>query len=155
MIDTYSRVEAFRVARRTFVAGERIELGDLASTLGVNRVTVHRWLGNRTRILTDIVWSLTDPALKACYRDAEGHGGARIADATAAFVRLTLAHHGMRSFLEREHETALRILTRRDHDFQARLIDRIRDLLAREQDAGHLDAAYPLDDLVFLVVRVV
>ncbi len=155
MTDIDPRVEAFRVARRTFVAGERVEVGDLATTLGVNRVTVHRWLGNRTRILTDIIWSLTDPTLEACYRDAAGHGGARVADCTAAFVRLTLAHHGMRSFLEREHEAALRILTRRDHDFQARLIDRMRDLLAREQDAGHLDATYPLDDLAFLVVRMV
>jgi AcrR family transcriptional regulator len=149
------QVRAFRVARRTFVAGQRVELADVAATVGVNRVTLHRWLGNRTAVLTEVVWSLTEPTLALCDRSAGGRGGAHVADAMAQFVRLTVEHHGMRSFLEREHETALRILTRRDHDFQPRLIAAVQALLVREQRRGHLDGDYPLDDLAFLVVRVV
>jgi AcrR family transcriptional regulator len=149
------QVNAFRVARRTFVAGQRVELADIAATVGVNRVTLHRWLGNRTAILTEVVWSLTEPSIVACDRRAPGHGGAHVADAMAEFTRLTMEHHGMRSFLEREHETALRILTRRDHDFQHRLISAVHGLLARERESGHLEGDYPLDDLAFLVVRVV
>jgi hypothetical protein len=137
------------------VAGQRVELADLAATIGVNRVTLHRWLGNRTTILTEIVWSLTEPTIALCDRRARGHGGARVAAAMAEFVRLTVEHPGMRSFLEREHETALRILTRRDHDFQPRLIAAVHELLLRERQSGHLDGDYPLDDLAFLVVRVV
>jgi hypothetical protein len=143
------------VARRTFVAGQRVELADVAATVGVNRVTLHRWLGNRTTILTDIVWSLTEPTIALCDRQARGRGGAHVAAAMAEFTRLTVEHPGMRSFLEREHETALRILTRRDHDFQHRLISAVHSLLVREREAGHLDGDYPLEDLAFLVVRVV
>jgi AcrR family transcriptional regulator len=146
---------AFQVARRTFVVGHRVELADVASTVGVNRVTVHRWLGNRTAVLTEIVWSLTEPTIALCYEQALGRGGARVAAAMAEFVRLTVEHPGMRSFLEREHETALRILTRRDHDFQQRVVGAVHGLLLREQEAGNLDGDYPLDDLAFLVVRVV
>lgn len=149
------QVAAFRVARRMFVAGERVELADVAARVGVNRVTLHRWLGNRTAVLTEIIWSLTEPTLALCDQRARGHGGRHVADAMAEFVRLTVEHHGMRSFLEREHETALRILTRRDHDFQPRLIGAVRELLVREQDSGHLEGSYPLEDLAFLVVRVV
>jgi hypothetical protein len=149
------QVNAFRVARRTFVAGQRVELADVASTVGVNRVTLHRWLGNRTAVLTEVVWSLTEPTIALCYEQAPGRGGARVAAAMAEFVRLTVEHHGMRSFLEREHEIALRILTRRDHDFQQRVIGAVHGLLLREQEAGNLDGDYPLDDLAFLVVRVV
>ena len=149
------QVEAFRVARRTFVAGQRVELADVAATVGVNRVTLHRWLGNRTSILTQIVWSLTEPTIALCDRHARGHGGARVASAMAEFTRLTVEHPGMRSFLEREHETALRILTRRDHDFQERVIGAVHGLLLREREARNLDGDYPLDDLAFLVVRVV
>ena len=152
---TTPQVNAFRVARRTFIAGQRVELADVATTVGVNRVTLHRWLGNRTAVLTEIVWSLTEPTIALCYRQAPGEGGARVAAAMAEFVRLTVEHHGMRSFLEREHELALRILTRRDHDFQQRVIAAVQGLLLREQEAGHLDGDYPLDDLAFLVVRVV
>ncbi|MES2171202.1 MAG: QsdR family transcriptional regulator [Actinomycetota bacterium] len=147
--------EAFHVARRTFVAGDRVEIGDLANTLGVNRVTVHRWLGNRTQILTDIIWSLAEPTIEVCYREAPGTGGDRIAGAMVDFIRRTYEHKGTRAFLEREHETALRILTRRDHAFQPRLITQVRGLLALEQHSGTLDAGIPLDDLAFLIVRVV
>ena len=146
---------AFRAARRAFVAGRRVELADVAATVGVNRVTVHRWLGNRTAILTEVVWSLAEPSLEACYQQAGGHGGARVAAAMAEHVRLTVEHPGMRSFLEREQETALRILTRRDHDFQPRIIAAVHGMLLREREAGHLDGSYPLDDLAFLVVRLV
>jgi AcrR family transcriptional regulator len=149
------QVAAFRVARRTFVAGERVELADIAATVGVNRVTVHRWLGNRTAVLTDVVWSLTEPTLALCDQRAEGHGGARVAEAMAEFVRLTVQHPGMSAFLDREQETALRILTRRDHAFQQRLIDAVEAMLHREREAGHLPGDYPLDDLAFLVVRVI
>ncbi len=149
------QVEAFRVARRTFVAGRRVEVADVAATVGVNRVTVHRWLGNRTAILSEVVWSLAEPTIEACYERASGEGGARVAATMAEFVRLTVEHPGMRSFLEREHETALRLLTRRDHDFQPRIIAAVHGLLVREQEAGHLDESFPLDDLAFLVVRVV
>lgn len=148
-------VAAFRVARRRFVAGHRVELSDVAAELGVNRVTVHRWLGNRTTVLTEVVWSLTEPTLAGCRARAPGRGGARLAAAMAEFVRLTVEHPGMRSFLEREHETALRVLTRRDHDFQPRLLAAVEDQLRQEQLAGHVDADYPLADLAFLVVRVV
>lgn len=153
--DATPQVKAFRAARRTFVAGQRVELADIAASAGVNRVTLHRWLGNRKAILTEIVWSLAEPTIVECYRRAQGQGGARVAAAMAELVRLTVEHHGMRSFLEREHETALRILTRRDHEFQPRLIGAVHALLVREQGAGHLGGDYPLDDLAFLVVRVV
>lgn len=149
------KIEAFRVARRTSIAGQRVELADINATAGVNRVTLHRWLGNRTAVLTEIVWSLAEPTISQCHRQSRRHCGARVADAMAEFVLLTVDHHGMRSFLEREHETALRILTRRDHDFQPRLIGAVHGLLMHEQEAGHLNAGYPLDDLAFLVVRVV
>lgn len=143
------------MARRAFVAGQRVELAAVAACVGVDRVTVHRWLGNRTAVLTEVVWSLTAPTLAGCYERAGGRGGARVAAAMGEFVRLTVEHPGMRSFLEREHETALRVLTRRDHDFQPRITAAVQDLLEREEHAGALDAGYPLADLAFLVVRVV
>lgn len=116
---------------------------------------LHRWLGNRTTILTDIVWSLAEPTIAWCDLRARGNGAGRVAATMPEFTRLTVEHPGMRSFLERKHETALRILTRRDHDFQHRLIGTVQSLLLREREAGHLDGDYPLDDLAFLVVRVV
>src|SRR5690348_8179422 len=38
---------AFRIARRWFQAGRRIEMQELAAELGVNRATLFRWVGGR------------------------------------------------------------------------------------------------------------
>jgi len=43
---------------RLFVAGQRIEHGDLATPSGVGRSTLHRWVGSRDDLLAEIVWSL-------------------------------------------------------------------------------------------------
>src|SRR6185312_4019819 len=51
-------LDAFLAARRRFVAGERVDMTALAAQLGVNRVTLYRWVGSREQLLVEIVWSL-------------------------------------------------------------------------------------------------
>ncbi|PXY33688.1 hypothetical protein BAY59_09700 [Prauserella coralliicola] len=131
-----------------------MELVELAKQANVNRATVQRWFGSRANLLTEIVWSLAEPTLEHCYRAADGTGGSRIAEALSDFVRQTLTDTGMRAFLNRENETALRILTRRDHSFQPRLIAAVENLLEREHNAGTLEQDIPLHDLAYLCVRV-
>ena len=53
-------LEAFRRARRTFLAGQRVDMGELARDLGINRATLYRWVGSRDQLLVEIVWSLAD-----------------------------------------------------------------------------------------------
>ena len=45
-------------ARRRFQAAERIDMSALAEELGVNRVTLYRWVGSRDRLLVEVIWSL-------------------------------------------------------------------------------------------------
>src|ERR1700754_4075066 len=40
-----SALDAFRLAREKFLAGERIDMSALAVELGVNRGTLYRWVG--------------------------------------------------------------------------------------------------------------
>src|SRR5947207_13651684 len=65
-------LDAFRLARRKFLAGERIDMGGLADELGVNRVTLYRWAGSRAQLLVEVVWSVAartletiDPGVRA------------------------------------------------------------------------------------------
>jgi AcrR family transcriptional regulator len=150
-----SRSEAFRIARRSFLGGQRIEMADVAAAAGVNRVTVHRWFGTRRELLADVVWSLAEPTLRACYASAPGDGRVRIAWALSEFARVTIANAAMRAFIDREGETALRVLTRSDYTFQPRMIDAVHALLAQERQADSFDPGLPLHDLAYLCVRVV
>ncbi|HWD06098.1 MAG TPA: QsdR family transcriptional regulator [Amycolatopsis sp.] len=146
---------ALRLAKRTFAAQERVEVNDLAAKLGVSRVTVYRWLGDRDAILAEVVWRLGERTMLEAYASAEGVGGARIANAMSAFVRQTLAHAGMRHFLKTETETALRVLTRSENAFQPRLVALVEKLLGQERAAGALpEQGIELHDLAYLCVRV-
>src|SRR5687768_8143034 len=54
--------EVLRLARRRLAAGERLEMSSLAAELGVNRVTLYRWVGSRERLLVEVLWSMADRA---------------------------------------------------------------------------------------------
>ena len=59
----------------------------------------------------------------------------------------------MQRFLDREGDLALRLLTTKASDFEARLVALIADLVS-EEPACRLAAAVPLDDLPYVLVRI-
>src|ERR1700722_20138100 len=79
---------AFRVARRWFQAGRRIEMQELAAELGVNRATLFRWVGSRDDLLGEILWSLAEPTLTAALETAGGSGAQRITGAIGRFAAM-------------------------------------------------------------------
>jgi Tetracyclin repressor-like, C-terminal domain len=150
-----SALDAFKLARRRFQAGERVEVGALAQELSVNRVTLYRWVGTREALLVEVIWSLTEPTLTLEYERAPGKGGARIAHAITRFTHDTLDHPGMRRFLDEEGEYAMRLLTSAGAGYQPRLIDSVQRMLGRETKAGNLDLPVDLHDLAYVIVRLV
>src|ERR1700761_7534630 len=81
-------LDAFRVARRWFMAGRRIEMQELAAGLGVNRATLFRWVGGRDALLREILWSLAEPALAVAVEASDGHGTQRITGAIGRFAAM-------------------------------------------------------------------
>jgi AcrR family transcriptional regulator len=148
-------LDAFRVARRWFVAGRRIEMRELAAELGVNRATLFRWVGGRDDLLGEILWSLAEPALAAAIGASEGNGTQRITAAMVRFATMVDQADFLREFLRREPERALRILTTRAGTVQARLVGAIDTLLNDEVSQGNLRSLLPLRDLAYLIVRIV
>jgi AcrR family transcriptional regulator len=146
-------LEAFREARRCFLAGERIEMGALAAGLGVNRVTLYRWVGNRERLLAEVMWSLARPTLDTAWRECTASGAERILEVSSAFMRAVLGHQRFAAFVHAEPELALRVLTRGDRGLQRRLIAQYETMLREEVDAGRLTTGLPLHELAYMIVR--
>src|SRR3712207_3253309 len=71
-------LDAFRLARRKFLAAERIDMSALADELGVNRVTLYRWVGSREQLLVEIVWSLGSRTLEKVKKRVRARGAERI-----------------------------------------------------------------------------
>jgi AcrR family transcriptional regulator len=148
-------LDAFRLARRRFMTGRRIEMQELAAELGVNRATLFRWVGGRDELLGEILWSLAEPALATAVEASDGTGAQRITGAIGRFAAMVDQADYLREFLRREPERALRILTTRAGTVQARLVGAIDALLNDEVTRGNLRSPLPLHDLAYLIVRIV
>ena len=153
-------LDAFRLARRTFLAGDRVDMQALARALNVDRATLYRWVGSREQLLTEILWSLIDPTIAGlrkshCRAASPGRPGQSPAAAViTGTVRAVIANPGMQCFLDREGDLALRLLTTKASGFEARLVALIADLVSEETSAGRLTAAVPMDDLPYVLVRI-
>jgi len=145
---------AFTLARQAFIEGRRVEMQELAAGLGVNRATLFRWVGGRDELLAEVIWSVAEPTFAAAVTAARGTGGQRVAAAVGGFAVAAHESTFFVSFVQREPERALRILTTRASAFQNRLIDLVERLLNEEIEAGRLDPPLPVRDLAIVVVRI-
>ena len=147
--------DALRLGRHTFLAGERIDMSAVADELGINRVTLYRWIGSRDRLLVEVIWSLADRAIAASDRATKARGAERIVQITTMFIDTVIANPGMQFWLAEEGEHAMRLLTRHETDFQPRLIRAVEGLLVEEATAGRLDLPVDLHDLAYVIVRLI
>lgn len=152
-----SALDAFALGKRRFLRGERVDMGRLASDLGVNRATLYRWVGTREQFLVEILWSLAHRTLTDELKrvEAEEAPGNRVAPLLSAFVRDALANHGMRQLQREEGDLTFRLLTLARYGFEPRLVGFVQNLLAEDAAAGRLETTVPLEDLAYTAVRVV
>ena len=143
-------MRAFRLARRTFLTGTRVDMGPLAAELGVDRATLFRWVGNRDQLLTEVIWSLFVPTWRRACAEAAGTGATRVVDALTRFTRDVCASAPFRTHLRREPDRALRLLTTRAADYQVRVTGAFADLLA----AGGAALPLPVPDTAYVLTRV-
>jgi AcrR family transcriptional regulator len=109
-----TRDHAIELATEMFVNGERLDMQTLSARLGVGRTTLYRWVGDRERLIGEVLAGLTDLTWDECARQAKGKGRARALDAGRRFMEVTANYPPLRQFAEREPQLALRVLLTRD-----------------------------------------
>jgi AcrR family transcriptional regulator len=148
-------LDAFKLARRRFLAAERVDMSALADELQINRVTLYRWVGSREQLLVEILWSLTLGNLASVRAEVRETGSERVVQVVLRFLENVIDNPGMRRLLSEEGELAMRLLTLRDAGFQPRLIGAFEELLREEADAGRLDLPADLHDVAYVIVRLI
>jgi AcrR family transcriptional regulator len=146
--------EVLRLARRRLAAGERLEMSSLAADLGVNRVTLYRWVGSRERLLVEVLWSMADSALRRVRSEVPAVPD-RAVKVVVGFLECVLASPGMQHLLAADPELAMRLLTHQASGFQPRLLRAIEELLREETAAGRLDVPMEPHELAYVVVRLI
>jgi AcrR family transcriptional regulator len=147
-------LDAFRLARRTFMAGERVDMGALAAEVGVDRATLFRWVGNREQLLSEVIWSVCAPTWQRAVDETAGTGAERVVSVFAAFTEAVIASEFFRAYLRRERDRALKLLTTRAGVHQARVTALFEGLLTAEQDSSRLNLPLPAHDMAYVMVRV-
>lgn len=151
-------LEVLHEGRRRFLAGRRLDMRELAADLGISRATLYRWVGDRERLLGEILWSLAEGGLAQAraYADATATdpGADWITRFNGKFMELTATFPPIRRFVEAEPDAALRVLTSHHGVQHQRLIDSLRELLAERAAAGFLTLRVDAADLAYAIVRV-
>ncbi|MQA73821.1 MAG: TetR/AcrR family transcriptional regulator [Solirubrobacterales bacterium] len=148
-------LEAFKLARRRWQAAERVDMSGLAAELGVNRVTLYRWVGSREQLLVEVIWSLARATLERVDAEVKATGGERIVQIATRFLDAVITNRGMRHWLREEGESAMRLLTRYATGFQPRLVDWIEALLREETEAGRLDLPADLHEVAYVIEQLI
>jgi AcrR family transcriptional regulator len=130
-------VDAFAAARDVYLSGERLDMRELAGRLGVGRTTLYRWCGDRQRLLTDVVWSVTEELIRGCEEaTTELTGKERLREGVRLFIEYAAQDPALHAFFRNDRHVALRMMTVQGngtthHD---RLVAALTTLIAEEEE---------------------
>jgi len=127
---------AFARARATVRAGERLDMAQLATELGIARATLYRWTGDRNRLLGDVLWTEVEAVLTHVRATAPGRGVKRLERAAGMFLDVVAGNPLLASFLTLEGDSGLRLLTAPAGAVRPRIIAAVTGLIDEERDAG-------------------
>lgn len=133
----------FKLARRRWMAGKRINIGDLAKEVGVSRGTVYRWVGNKDLLVHEILWSLAKPTLEKAIMETPGKGLDHIVGVRRKFMTQMLNFPPMRRFITEDPKYALRIQTKDPRSAHYRYIKATADHIREQEAKGYIELPAP------------
>jgi AcrR family transcriptional regulator len=145
----------FAAAVGTFVAGQRLDMRSLARRVGVGRATLYRRAGNREQLLDQVLWWRARRLLAGQVR-ASAHltGTDRLTAVIGGVMRAIAADRPVRTFLESDPETALRVLTGSHSTVHQGMAAALENLIDMERGRGAFDTSLDTPTLAFAIVRV-
>lgn len=142
--------DVVHAGRRRFLRGERIDVGSIATELGLGRATVFRWFGDRDHLTSRVMWSLFSDTLDGELARARGTGAQRLVDGLVGALVTVTTHERFAAWLARDPQRALTILTGRESALARGIDARLAELIATDcpeavgPDVSAEDLAYAL-----------
>ncbi|WP_225730275.1 MULTISPECIES: QsdR family transcriptional regulator [unclassified Nocardia] len=148
-----TREQVLDLARRSFLAGERVDVQAIAAELGLSRASVYRWFGSRDGLLGAVMAGEYETMIARADAHRRTKGAQRIVDVLNRVDRWMVASEAFRHYFDNEPVSGLRVLTAGDGPVQPRVVAAVEDLIARaEEQDGYRP---PLDRglLAYALVR--
>jgi AcrR family transcriptional regulator len=116
---------------------------------------VYRWFGSREALLGEVLVAEALALLRRSRDRAGGRGGAALLD-TFDRVNHALANApALRSFLAREREGALRVLTSSGGPVQPQVVAAVAEMIEDEVREGGYEPPGPVGAIAYAIVRLV
>src|SRR3954469_9824241 len=148
-----SQADVIALALHHYLRGQRIDVRAIAAELGVGRTTIYRWFGTREHLVGTVVALAAEDVLAQIEVAAKGRGAERLLEIFDRFNRELADAPALRSFLEHERETALRIITSSEGTVTPRMVNRIAEIITTEVEAGAYEPPVEIETLALAIVR--
>jgi AcrR family transcriptional regulator len=148
-----SREDVLAAGLYRYLRGQRVDVQSLAAELGLGRTTIYRWFGSRDRLIGDVIVRAVEPVLDEARAEARGKGAHALLDAFDRINRSFAASPALRSFVDQERETAVRITTSGSGVVQPYIVSRIREWIEEEVASGAYEAPVDPATLAYAIVR--
>lgn len=141
-------------ARRAFLEGSTVDMESLARTLAVSRATLYRVVGNRDRLLGDVIWSFGERTLALAKEEVSSAGIDRIVETARQFNAYVVSFEPLRAFVRAEPMAALRVLITPAGGVHQRFVEVWKAIFLEAERTGELKLPLDADQLAYVFVRI-
>jgi AcrR family transcriptional regulator len=118
-----------------YVAGERVDLTIVAKRLGVGRATIYRWFGSRELLLGSVIADQLELLVARERRRVKRRGVEGLLEVFDGINRSLSNSSALRTLLEQERGSAMRLLTSSSGMVQPRAVGLVKNLIEAEHGA--------------------
>ena len=147
-------LDALRLARRMWLADQRIDMGGLAAELGISRATLYNWVGDRDRLIGEVLWSFAAESIARSREQATGSGPSYLSHVIEHYLTALAGFEPNRRFIARDPELALRVLTGNRTSFQQRLVETLTGMIQEQVDSAGYEPPLDPATLAYVLVRI-
>lgn len=150
-----TQADAFRAAVAAYMSWPRLDMGRLASELGIAKATLYRWTGSREQLLAEVLTYLSQRTFAGA-RSATEHleGRERILTLMRLYLSELMGSEPLRRFIQNETPLAFRILTTRGGLPQGDIVEMLGETLAYERDTNGMELRTDPETLAYAIVRI-
>jgi AcrR family transcriptional regulator len=148
-----SREDVLELARSLYLEGSRVDVTGLAARLGLGRATIYRWFGSRDALLGDVLATELEELVSNHRRRVRRRGAPGLLEVFDRINRALSNSTALRTLLEQERESALRLLTSSGGHVQPRAVAAIEKLITAEMRTGAYDPPAEPSVLAYAIVR--
>ncbi len=142
-----------RLVREQYLSGERVDLTVVAARLGLGRATIYRWFGSRELLLGQVIADELEALHKRKRREVRRRGAQGMLEVFDRINRTLTRSTALRTLLEQERDSAMRLLTSSGGLVQPRAVACTKALIDAEVQAGRYEAPADTEALAYAVVR--